>query len=245
MARGKSSRRKPKFTHVKRQRQPPVENTSPVASAAHEEAMMDMPEPPAPGEEESAVVGTLMQIAPRLWVNDYKAEFAKEAEFLESKWQLVTAAKELKSSAPESSYSARGLLRDEESRAHDEFMRELRMASAALRQANQQWHTFSVCARSVSCLLRRLPSKDWRSGLKDRSLLSKPTTIALLNEMMRVRPPPEFATSSAIQCFVLLRDTQNHEILADIARCQAEYGQLQDGALAGIYVATFTNAVFT
>ena len=81
------------------------------------------------------MVGTLMQIAPRLWVNDYKAEFAKEAEFLESKWQLVTAAKELKSSAPESSYSARGLLRDEESRAHDEFMRELRMASAALRQA--------------------------------------------------------------------------------------------------------------
>ena len=75
----------------------------------------------------------------------------------------MTAAKELKAKAPESSYAARGLI--QKSHSLDEWFRELEMASTAMRQANQPLHSFSMCARSISCLLRRMPSKDWKRGV--------------------------------------------------------------------------------
>ena len=91
-----------------------------------------------------AVIGKLMQVAPLLWSTDYMARFEEEADQLERRWGLMTAAKELKAKAPESSYAARGLIQNEERHSLDEWFRELEMASAAMRQANQQLHSFSV-----------------------------------------------------------------------------------------------------
>ena len=202
MQRSKSSRRRSSFTHRKRQRTPGAVEPSPDAGAEHGSPPLDMALP-APGDEiQPAVIGTLMQVAPLLWDTDYMARFEEEADQLERRWGLMTAAKELKAKAPESSYAARGLIQNEERHELDEWFRELEMASAAMRQANQQLHSFSVCARSVSCLLRRMPSKDWKRNVKSRTLLAKPTAFSLLNEMMRVRPLPAFATNTALQAFI-------------------------------------------
>ena len=69
---------------------------SPDAGAEHESPPVDMALP-APGEEKQpAVIGTLMQVAPLLWDNDYMARFEEEADQLERRWGLMTAAKALK-----------------------------------------------------------------------------------------------------------------------------------------------------
>ena len=202
MQRAKSSRARSSFTHRKRQRTPSAVDPIPDAVAEHESPHVDMALPAAGAESQPAVIGTLKQVAPLLWDDNYMARFEEEADQLERRWGLMTAAKELKAKAPESSYAARGLIQNEENHSVDEWFRELQMANAAVRQANQQLHTFTVCARSISCLLHRMPEKDWKREVKSRTLLSKPTAIALLNEMMRVRPPPAFATNTALQAFI-------------------------------------------
>ena len=94
MQRSKSSRRRSSFTHRKRQRTSSAVEPSPDAGAEHESPPVDMALP-APGEEKQpAVIGTLRQVAPLLWDNDYMARFEEEADQLERRWGLMTAAKE-------------------------------------------------------------------------------------------------------------------------------------------------------
>ena len=54
------------------------------------------------------------------------------------------------------------------------------IAASSLRQANQQTYPFSVCARSVAMLMRRSTTFDWADKLKNRMVLSKPTTMKLV-----------------------------------------------------------------
>ena len=71
MQRSKSSRARSSFTHRKRQRTPSAVDPIPDAVAEHESPPVDMALPAAGAEKQPAVIGTLMQVAPLLWDNEY------------------------------------------------------------------------------------------------------------------------------------------------------------------------------
>ena len=108
---------------------------------------------------------------------------------------MLLKALELKAAAPPSTYTSRG--KRGASRIAKHVQRQLTLASnvaaIALRQANQQLYPFSICAKSVSSLMHRMSTKDWRALQYKKEILSKPTTIKLVKCMMACRPKPPFA----------------------------------------------------
>ena len=61
----------------------------------------------------------------------------------------------------------------------------------AVRQANQNEYTFSVCARSVANFMRRIAHKDWAEAVKKREYVQP----APLNAMSCCLPPCSRALS--------------------------------------------------
>ena len=174
MQRSKSSRARSSFTHRKRQRTPSAVDPIPDAVAEHESPPVDMALPAAGAEKQPAVIGTLTQVARLLWDDNYMARFEEEADQLERRWGLMTAAKELKAKAPESSYAARGLIQHEERHSLDEWFRELQMANAALtrkrglcarRARDAPKRALASCCRPVAPARAQRPvGAPWREG---------------------------------------------------------------------------------
>ena len=108
----------------------------------------------------------LKVIARLLMMPSYGEPMRAERLFLEQAGHMQRA-RLLQESAPASSYAARGLgekrKQEEafESRAHE-------AAAIAVRQSNEREHLFSICARSISKFMRRVPKKDWLDSQRKR-----------------------------------------------------------------------------
>lgn len=126
--------------------------------------------PPVPSLETADIqkLDKLRLMAQLLYQTNYQEIYELERQQLEA-MQLMGSARALQETAPPSSYrqqhrgKKRQVERDllAERQAHE-------AAATALRQSNQQAHTFSICARSISKLLRRVPEKDWDEALARR-----------------------------------------------------------------------------
>ena len=82
---------------------------------------------------------------------------------------LMESARALRNKAPPSTYALQGRGKDRQAERHAEAeLRAQEVAATALRQNNMRAHTFSVCARSISKLLRRVPVKDWNEATARR-----------------------------------------------------------------------------
>eukprot|EP00966_Prymnesium_polylepis_P088694 2052476-Prymnesium_polylepis.1 len=86
------------------------------------------------------VIGAKKEMAELLWSGDYKALFRIEQAALEEEAGLMTGAQALKDLCKKSSYAQRGKGTD---KTELENERAMAMAAAAMRQANQQKHSFS------------------------------------------------------------------------------------------------------
>ena len=91
----------------------------------------------------------LAEIAPQLWEPGYEKLIADEQGALAEMGALEQAL-HLKAAVPPSTYVARGKTRNPEAKAVAVVGQAAEMAATAVRQANQQHHLFSVCARSVA-----------------------------------------------------------------------------------------------
>lgn len=99
---------------------------------------------------------------------DYTEILALERQQLES-MGLMESARALRNKAPPSTYALQGRGKDRQAERHAEAeLRAQEVAATALRQNNMRAHTFSVCARSISKLLRRVPVKDWNEATARR-----------------------------------------------------------------------------
>ena len=82
-------------------------------------------------------------------------------------------------------------------------MQEERLASGwaatARSQANQHKHSFTICARSLVALARRLSTKEWRRQQMSKALLARQTTIKLMYLMSEVKPPSKMNSTTAVQ----------------------------------------------
>ena len=157
--------------------------------------------PPASLYKHTVIAKKLKEIAPSLWASSYAELLADELHALQEHHMLMPAM-ELKAAAPPSTYVARGLVRHKEEHAAKQVAQAGDMAAQAMRQANQQVFPFSVCARSVAMYMHRVPVKDWKELCKKRSVLSRPTTVKLIHEMMACRPKPNFETRGDVRMHV-------------------------------------------
>lgn len=130
---------------------------------------------------------SLKEIAPLMWKSDYTPLIADERRRL-SEVGMMQMAAATKMAAPPSTYTQRGLNRNKTVRMEAEMSQATDIAATAVRQANQQNHQISICARSVWMLMRRSRSSDWTAQSRSRQVLSKPTTIKLVRLMMLCRP---------------------------------------------------------
>ena len=149
---------------------------------------------------EPFLTGSLELVVPLLWSDEYSLLLATEARQLE-KHGLLTAARELQALVPVNSYVRRNL-HDEDRLSHKQDMLICNVAAGVQRASNQKIHVFSVIARSVSALMRRVPSADWKRGVRLGELVSKPTAIKVAHLMQLCRPPPAFEVSMFVQHFV-------------------------------------------
>jgi hypothetical protein len=145
------------------------------------------------------LVGSLAQLAPLLWVSNYGPLYEMEEAALEESGGLMSAASDLRLSAPASTYQQRGRAKERPALERERLRRQ---AAAVLRQANQWRHSFTVCVNSVLALSRRLPYLEWRKQCEMRQLVDRKTATKLLYHMMTVRPPLPFLATSAVQQFV-------------------------------------------
>ena len=134
------------------------------------------------------VLGSLKQMVPLLWRGDYSELFKLEQLALEEEAGLMTAALALKAQPKQSTYEKRYKKKPEKEEIENDRARS--MGAAAMRQANQQLHAFSICAHSIAALAKRMPRKLWIREQRERRLLDRSTACILLNMMMEVRAPP-------------------------------------------------------
>ena len=137
---------------------------------------------------EPACVGQLREVAPLIWSSDWSYLVATEHKQLEDRYGLISSAETHKGLAPLSTYRQRGLERRPAKSAERAEVQAGRMASAALRQHNQQKHTFEIVARSIAALSRRLPYKEWCKEMVDRRLLSRATSVEALKQATAAPP---------------------------------------------------------
>ena len=126
------------------------------------------------------VLGSLRQIALTLWSSDYKELMKCEQQALDDEGGQVEGALNLMKSFQQSTYTRRGLSRRKEQRALLQERFASGWAAAARRLANQKKHSFTICARSLIALARKLPQKEWRRQTMSKLLLARQTTIKLL-----------------------------------------------------------------
>ena len=115
---------------------------------------------------------------------------------------VLDGAAASKAAAHRSTYAQRGLYKDLEKRCGLELTQMRNIAAASVRQANQQVYPFSVCARSVAMLMRRSTTFDWTDKLRNRTVLSKPTTIKLVRYMMECKPGLDFQVMEPLSFFI-------------------------------------------
>ena len=120
----------------------------------------------------------LRLMAKLLWSNDYNEELKIERQLLTS-MGLIESAQLLRQDGLMSTYARQR--RGDQEKLMDQALRQAHEhAATALRQHNMRYHSFSVCARSVSKLLRRVPYKDWKeaSTRRECGLLPPPCSFA-------------------------------------------------------------------
>lgn len=127
------------------------------------------------------MLGSLKEMARLVWEDDYTTLFKLEQMALESEHGLMSAAKLFKECCKKSAYQLRY---QEDTCTKQDDARAMSFAAVAMRQANQQSHSFSVCVRSLAALTRRIPSKEWRHQCRHRTLLDRATTTKLLRMVM-------------------------------------------------------------
>ena len=69
------------------------------------------------------------------------------------------------------------------------------------RIANTRAWCFSVVARSLSWFNQRVPHRVWADACEDHYVASRPRCLALLHEMRRVEPKPEWTASPDVFVF--------------------------------------------
>ena len=133
------------------------------------------------------LLGTMERLAPLVWENDFDLLFKLEQLALEQNYGLMTGAFMLKSLAGKSTYAERPDKQrlSDEARMKLDGERSFSMAVQALRQANQQRHSFSVLVRSVSALSKRTPTIQWRRQCRLRALVDKKTANSFLKMVMQ------------------------------------------------------------
>lgn len=151
----------------------------PAAGSTSEPLLPQVTEAPVAEDVEALPEGVLDQevltllreeplkvMARLLMMNSYAEPMQAERAYLEEAG-LMEQARALQSTAQPSSYLAQGrgqrqkLGKEQERRAHE-------AAAIASRQAHQRRHMFSICARSITKFMRRVPKKDWADALKNR-----------------------------------------------------------------------------
>ena len=108
-------------------------------------------------------VGTLKQLAPLMHANNFEELMELQRVTLETSTDTVAHADALAAAAPLSTYKRRGL------QSKDRALRDFKagkvvsceQAASAVRRANMRRHTFSICARSLWMLSKRLPVREW------------------------------------------------------------------------------------
>ena len=77
----------------------------------------------------------------------------------------------------------------------------LRLASATAKTASEaslRILPLSFCARSISYLNQRVPTRLWRNEQKERRLVHKQVAIKILWHMHACRPPPSFQARACV-----------------------------------------------
>ena len=149
----------------------------------------------------AVITKTLKAIAPLLWSADYTDIVQEELACL-AQMGVLDGAAAAKACAPRSTYAQRALYKDLGKRCALELEQMRSIAASSLRQANQQTYPFTVCARSVAMLMRRSTTFDWADKLKNRMVLSKPTTIKLVRYMMECKPGVHFQVMHPLSFFI-------------------------------------------
>jgi hypothetical protein len=135
------------------------------------------------------MIGTLKLLAPLVWSTNYAALFKLEQEELEAEYGLMSGVMEMKEHVEKSSYQQRpwAQVKSAETYEEEESRRAMKIAAAAVRQGNQQRHTFSTLARSVRALSKRLPKVEWRAQSMNKELISRSTAVEFVKLVMAVR----------------------------------------------------------
>ena len=144
-----------------------------------------------------AIKRSLAAIAPLMWASDYKPLIAMERSEL-FQMGLLSSSLELKGTAPPSTYTQRGLIRNPKKKIDMINHQAAYMASCALRQSNQQCYPFTVCARSGAKIARQTRTKDWKDSTAQRQTLDKKTSNKLIELMMKCKPEAGFEPSQTV-----------------------------------------------
>jgi hypothetical protein len=153
----------------------------------------------------TSMLASIKELAPLLWSNDYKDLFKREQAELEKLSSAMTAADLMNKMFKPSTYVRRNLASEKNLKKREERITYAQSvtASNAYRQANQQNHTFSCCARTISALGAKLSNREWERQVRRREILSKKWAYVLLGLMMACRPPADILTTSAVQSYII------------------------------------------
>ena len=156
-------------------------------------------------KQSASMLASLKEMAPLLWSSNYAELFERERAELDQLASLMTVGNLMSNLVMPSTYLRRknASQENEEKRQAAQTYAHGVTASNMYRQANQQNHTFSCCARSISALASRLPEREWRRQVKRRELLSKKWAHKLLELMMTCRPPATMLATSAVQSYII------------------------------------------
>lgn len=143
---------------------------------------------------------SIVERLPDLWADNYDASVEREKQENDA-MGMTQGAWLMQGLAPVSTYQLHNrqsaelaTVRD----ARDQRMR--RKWAASARHSNNQRDTpFSMLARSIGMLGRRMSNKNW---LEDRSLLSRATAEHYLFLLTPVRPPPAFSVATQVSAYV-------------------------------------------
>ena len=135
-----------------------------------------------------------------LWADNYDASVEREMQENDA-MGMTQAAWLMQNVAPRSTYQLNNRQSAELAtvrEARDQRMR--RKWAASARHANNQRDTpFSMLARSIGMLGRRVSRKSW---LEDKSLMSKTRAEHYLSLLVPLRPPPPFRVAIQVSVYV-------------------------------------------
>ena len=135
-----------------------------------------------------------------MWLDILAPVFAQELAHYE-RMGMLAAASHLLNTAPASTYlqQRRGSEHAKARRMAGDVHAVMRWCAEALHRRNQRLLPPSMAARSVAYLGHKASYYVWSN---DGGLISKPSAIGLVHDMMKVRPPPAYEQSIRVFFYV-------------------------------------------